>query len=151
VIIGDGENLGVISKSEALKEALNRDLDLVLISADANPPVAKIMDFKKFLYEQSKKAKQSKAGSRRSAVKEIRFSPSIEDGDLATKVNRSREFLERGDKVKVTVRMRGREAAHPENAFDKIKIMEQGLKEVAKLEGELKKIGKKIFATFVRK
>ena len=109
------------------------------------------MDFKKFLYEQSKKAQQAKAGSKRSEVKEIRFSPSIEEGDLLTKINRSREFLERGDKVKVTVRMRGREAAHPKNAFDKIKIMEQELKEVAKLEKEPKKVGKKIFATFIRK
>ena len=122
----------------------------MLISEETNPPVAKIMDFKKFLYEQSKKAKQSKAGSRKSEVKEIRFSPSIEEGDLATKINRSREFLERGDRVKVTVKMRGRESAHPENAFDKIKIMEQKLKEVAKLEEKPKQIGKKIFVTFIR-
>jgi len=140
-----------MSKKEALEEAMKRNMDLVLISKDANPPVAKILDFKKFLYEQSKKSQQAKAGSKRSEVKEIRFSPSIDEGDLLIKINRSREFLERGDKVKVTVRMRGREAAYPENAFGKIKIMEQGLKEVSKLEKEPKKIGKKIFATFVKK
>jgi len=143
--------LGVITKKEALKEAEKRNLDLVLISEEANPPVAKILDFKKFLYEQSKKAQQAKAGSKRSEVKEFRFGPSIDEGDLQVKIKRSKEFLERGDKVKITISMRGRQAIHPENAFEKLKVMEEALKEVAKLEKEPKKIGRKIIATFIRK
>ncbi|MBV7272791.1 translation initiation factor IF-3 [Clostridium thailandense] len=110
VIGNDGSQIGVISSKEALKMAEEKELDLVVISPNANPPVCRIMDFGKFIYEQSKKDKEAKKKQKVINVKEVRLSPTIEDHDISIKSNNARKFLLAGDKVKVTVRFRGREA-----------------------------------------
>lgn len=110
-LIGDdGSQLGIVSSREALDLAEEKELDLVLIAPTGNPPVCKIMDFGKFLYEQTKKDKEAKKKQKIVELKEIRLSPSIEEHDINIKVNRARKFLTDEDKVKVTVRFRGREA-----------------------------------------
>lgn len=110
VIADGGEQLGILSLEEALKIAEERDHDLVLISPLATPPVCKIMDYGKFTYEQSKKIKEAKKNQKVIIVKEVRLSPTIEEHDITIKANNARKFLLDGDKVKVTVRFRGREA-----------------------------------------
>lgn len=109
VIAGDGEQLGIIPTREALEKAYEGDLDLVLISPTANPPVAKIMDLGKFIYEQSKKEKEAKKKQKIINIKEVRVSLTIEENDIAIKAKKARKFLLDGDKVKITVRFRGRE------------------------------------------
>ncbi|WP_024614979.1 translation initiation factor IF-3 [Clostridium sp. Ade.TY] len=109
VISKDGEQLGILSNKEALKMAEEQELDLVMISPNANPPVCKIMDLGKFIYEQSKKEKEAKKKQKVINIKEIRVSLTIEENDIAIKAKKARKFLLDGDKVKVTVRFRGRE------------------------------------------
>ena len=110
VIGSDGSQLGIISNKEALRLAEEKDLDLVMISPNATPPVCKIMDYGKFIYEQSKKDKEAKKKQKIVSLKEIRLSPTIEEHDITIKANNARKFLLDEDKVKVTVRFRGREA-----------------------------------------
>ena len=112
VIGSDGEQLGVISSAEARRIAEEKDLDLVMISPNAKPPVCKVMDYGKFVYEQSKKEKEAKKKQKVIEIKEVRLSPNIDTNDLNTKMGAARKFLEKGDKVKVTLRFRGREMAH---------------------------------------
>lgn len=133
--------MGVISSREALKLAEEKELDLVMISPNANPPVCKIMDFGKYIYEQSKKDKEAKKKQKVINVKEVRLSPTIEDHDISIKANNARKFLLAGDKVKVTVRFRGREADYSfigkkilENFYAKVEEVCVVEKE-AKLEG----------------
>ncbi|SHJ62721.1 translation initiation factor IF-3 [Clostridium cavendishii DSM 21758] len=110
-LIGDdGSQLGVLSSREALKLAEEKELDLVMISPNANPPVCKIMDLGKFIYEQSKKEKEAKKKQKVINIKEVRCSPTIEEHDINIKANNAKKFLQEGDKVKITVRFRGREA-----------------------------------------
>ena len=112
LIANDGEQLGVMSAREAQKLADEAGLDLVKISPKAKPPVCKIMDYGKFRYEQQKREKEAKKKQHIVEVKEIRLSPNVEINDLKTKANNARKFIEKGDKVKVTLRFRGREMAH---------------------------------------
>ncbi len=112
VIGADGAQLGIMSSEAALDLAAEQDLDLVKISPTANPPVCKIIDYGKFRYEQSRKDKEAKKKQKIVEIKEIRLSPNIDTNDLNTKTNSARKFLERGDRVKVTLRFRGREMAH---------------------------------------
>lgn len=109
VVGSDGEQLGIISSAEALKIAEEKDLDLVMISPNAKPPVCKIMDFGKFIYEQSKKEKEAKKNQKVVSIKEVRVSLTIEEHDIDIKAKNARKFLLDGDKVKITVRFRGRE------------------------------------------
>ncbi|MDY6011494.1 translation initiation factor IF-3 [Clostridium sp.] len=109
VISKDGEQLGILPTKEALNIADEQELDLVMISPNANPPVCKIMDLGKFIYEQSKKEKEAKKKQKVINIKEIRVSLTIEENDIAIKAKKARKFLLDGDKVKVTVRFRGRE------------------------------------------
>lgn len=141
VIGDDGSQLGVIPTREALRMAEEKDLDLVAISPTAVPPVCKIMDFGKFVYEQTKKEKENKKNQKVVSIKEIRLSPTIEEHDIEIKANNASKFLKAGDKVKVTVRFRGREADY---AFKGNKILQGFFKKVedvcivekpAKLEG----------------
>lgn len=108
----DNTPLGVLSTKEALRMAEESEMDLVLIAPTANPPVCRIMNYGKFIYEQSKKDKEAKKKQKVVSIKEIRLSPSIEDHDITIKANNARKFLQDGDKVKVTVRFRGREAEY---------------------------------------
>ena len=112
-MIGEnGEQLGIMSSREALQLAEEAGVDLVKIAPTAKPPVCKIVDYGKFRYEQQKREKEAKKKQHIVEVKEIRLSPNVEINDLKTKANNARKFIEKGDKVKVTLRFRGREMAH---------------------------------------
>ena len=112
VISNSGEQLGVMSAKDAQVIANNKNLDLVMISPNANPPVCKIMDYGKYKYEQSRKEKESKKKQKVVNIKEVRLRPGIESNDLNTKANQAIKFLKKGDKVKVELRFRGRELGH---------------------------------------
>ena len=112
VISDNGEQLGIMSAAEALRVAEERDLDLVKIAPGSNPPVCKIMDYGKYRFEQSKREKEAKKNQHVIEVKEIRMSPSIGENDFNTKLKNGQKFLSGGDRLKVTVRFRGREMAH---------------------------------------
>ena len=121
----DGSQIGVVSKDEALDMAYDKQLDLVLMSPNAKPPVARIMDYGKFKYDQEKKAKENKKKQKTTQTKETRFSLNIEDHDLATKANQTKKFLNNGDKVKVSLRFKGRELGHKNLGYDVLdKFME---------------------------
>ena len=107
-----GEQLGIMSSREALKLASEADLDLVKIAPNAKPPVCKIIDYGKYRYELARKEKEAKKKQKTMEVKEVRLSPNIDTNDLNTKANQARKFITKGDKVKVTLRFRGREMAH---------------------------------------
>ena len=112
VIGEDGEQLGIMSSRDAMKLAEEAGVDLVEIARTAKPPVCRIVDYGKFRYEQTRKEKDAKKKQKVMEVKEIRLSPNIDTNDLNTKTNAARKFLSKGDKVKVTLRFRGREMAH---------------------------------------
>lgn len=112
VISGDGEQLGIMSAEDALELAAKRNLDLVKISPQAKPPVCKIMDYGKYRFEMAKKEKENRKNQRVVNIKEVKLSPSIDTHDFETKLKAAVKFLNSGDKVKVTVRFRGREVQH---------------------------------------
>ena len=114
VIDADGSQAGILPTQQAISMAEEKGLDLVLISPDANPPVCKIADVGKLRYEQSKKDKQSKKGQKAGTLKEIKMTPKIGIHDFDTKAEHTKEFLQKGFKVKVTVMFRGREVTHPD-------------------------------------
>lgn len=112
-LIGEnGDQLGIMSAREAMKLAREADLDLVKIAPNAKPPVCKIIDYGKYRYELARKEKEAKKKQRTMEVKEVRLSPNIDVNDLNTKANQARKFITKGDKVKVSLRFRGRELAH---------------------------------------
>jgi len=142
VIGSDGSQLGILLSKEALKMAGEKELDLVMISPTAKPPVCKIMDYGKFIYEQSKKEKEARKNQKITDLKEIRLSPTIEEHDIDIKANNARKFLLAQDKVKVTVRFRGRESDY---SYIGTRILESFVSKVsdvcvvekpAKLEGK---------------
>ena len=141
VIGTEGQQLGIMSSREALRLAEEADLDLIKIAPKAQPPVCKIMDFGKFRYEQQKREKEAKKKQHIVETKEIRLSPNVEINDLKTKANNARKFIEKGDKVKVTLRFRGREMAHISSNAHVLDDFAQMLEDVAqvskaaKLEG----------------
>ena len=114
VISNDGEQLGIMSAAEALKIAESKSLDLVKIAPAAKPPVCKIMDYGKFRFEKAKREKEARKNQKVVEIKEIRLSLNIDTHDFDTKINHARKFIGSGDKVKVSIRFRGREMAHPE-------------------------------------
>jgi translation initiation factor IF-3 len=114
VIDEEGEQMGIMTPQDALREAEERGVDLVEVAPNANPPVCKIMDYGKYRYQQSKRAKESKKNQHIISVKEIKYRPKIDKHDFEYKTNHVREFLGEGNKVKVTIMFRGREMAHPE-------------------------------------
>ncbi|MDO8570520.1 MAG: translation initiation factor IF-3 [Candidatus Daviesbacteria bacterium] len=114
VIDANGEQLGVLNRDEALKKAYAQDLDLVEVAPNINPPVAKIVDFEKFRYQEEKKEQAARKHSKDVELKEIWLSPRIAQHDLETRLKKADNFLKRGDKVKLTIKFKGREMAHPE-------------------------------------
>lgn len=131
----------MVNTKEALKLAEEKELDLVMIAATANPPVCRIMDYGKYLYEQTKKVKEAKKNQKIVNIKEIRLSPTIEEHDIEIKANRAKKFLQDEDKVKVTVRFRGREADYSYKGKSILDLFVTKIEEVgvvekpAKLEG----------------
>lgn len=142
VISNNGEALGILPIKDALKAAEERELDLVLIAPTANPPVCKIMDFGKFIYEQTKKDKEAKKKQKVINIKEIRLSPTIEEHDINIKSNNARKFLLDGDKVKVTVRFRGREADYSHIGYEILNSFSSRLEDVSIVEKPAKLEGK---------
>ena len=118
LIDDEGNQKGIVPTLEALKMAKEKDLDLVEVSPNANPPVCKILDFGKYRFEQEKKLRESKKNQKVLKLKEIRMQPKIGSGDLDTKAKHVQEFRDEGSKVKVTIRFRGRELAHTELGYD---------------------------------
>ena len=130
----DGEMIGVLSLHEALAQAEQFGLDLVEVSPNADPPVCKILDFGKFKYEAQKKKNEAKKKQKVIEVKEIKMRPNIDDHDYQTKMRSVNRFLEDGDKVKLTMRFRGREMAHQEIGLNVLKRVQDDLGELAKIE-----------------
>jgi len=114
LVAEDGEQLGIVPVADALRAAEEQDVDLVEIAPLANPPVCKLMDYGKFRYREQKKAHEAKLKQKQIQIKEIKFRPRTDEGDYKIKLNKLIEFLEEGDKAKVTLRFRGREMAHQE-------------------------------------
>ena len=130
----DGAQLGIMSSREALKIAEEAGLDLVKIAPTAKPPVCKIVDYGKYRYELARKEKEAKKKQRTIEIKEIRMSPNIDTNDLNTKVSAARKFLTKGNKVKVTLRFRGREMAHMQTPKHILDDFAQMLSDVAVVE-----------------
>ena len=130
----EGENRGVVSLREALEMAYDAELDLVEIVPTAKPPVCRIMDYGKFRFDESKKAALARKNQKQVQVKEIKMRPATDEGDYQIKLRKLRDFLDDGDKVKVTLRFKGREMAHKELGMDVLKRVEKDLEEVASVE-----------------
>ena len=134
VIGEDGQQLGVMSSRDAMKLAEEAGVDLVKIAPTAKPPVCRIVDYGKFRYEQTRKEKDAKKKQKTTEVKELRLSPNIDTNDLNTKVNAARKFLSKGDKVKITLRFRGREMAHMNNSKHILDDFAQALADIAVID-----------------
>ncbi|MCI9200728.1 MAG: translation initiation factor IF-3 [Lachnospiraceae bacterium] len=134
-VIGEnGEQLGVMPSREALRLAEEAGLDLVKIAPTAKPPVCKIVDYGKFRYEQARKEKEARKKQKIIEIKEIRLSPNIDTNDLNTKMNAARKFISKGDKVKITLRFRGREMAHMANSKHILDDFAEALSDIASIE-----------------
>lgn len=131
VIGEDGQQLGVMSSRDAMRLAEEAGVDLVKIAPTAKPPVCRIVDYGKFRYEQTRKEKDAKKKQKTMEVKELRLSPNIDTNDLNTKVNAARKFLSKGDKVKITLRFRGREMAHMNNSKHILDDFAEALADIA--------------------
>jgi translation initiation factor IF-3 len=134
VIDENGENLGVMVTREAMEQANEIGLDLVEVSPNADPPVAKYLDVGKFKYEAQKKANLARKSQRTQEIKEIKMRPNIDDHDYDTKMKKVFDFIKEGDKVKITLRFRGRELAHGELGMRLLQRVQEDVTEVAKVE-----------------
>ncbi|QQN74567.1 translation initiation factor IF-3 [Croceicoccus sp. YJ47] len=134
VIDDEGENLGVMYTREAIERAAETGLDLVEVSPNADPPVCKFLDVGKFRYEAQKKANAQRKTQKTQELKEIKMRPNIDDHDYDVKMRNVNKFLENGDKVKLTLRFRGREMAHQELGMDLLKRVQDDVREIAKVE-----------------
>ena len=134
LIGSEGEQLGIMSAEAALKIAIEQDLDLVKIAPGSNPPVCRVMDYGKFRFEQTKKEKEAKKNQRVIEIKEIRMSPGIDTNDFNTKLKNAQKFLADGDRVKVSVRFRGREMAHTDIGAVLLKDFAAKCAEIANLD-----------------
>ncbi|NJO23047.1 MAG: translation initiation factor IF-3 [Sphingomonadales bacterium] len=131
-----GENVGVVSYEDAMARATAASLDLVEISPDANPPVCKILDYGKFKYQEQKKAAEARKRQKIVEIKEIKMRPSIDDHDYDVKMRSMKRFFDEGDKVKVTLRFRGREMAHQELGYQLLQRVKGDIEPLAKVEAE---------------
>ena len=151
-LIGEhGEQVGIMSAKEAQMMAREADLDLVMVSPNAKPPVCKIIDYGKYRYELARKEKEAKKKQKIVEVKEIRLSPNIEGNDLNTKMNNARKFLTKGNKVKITLRFRGREMAHISQSKHILDDIAKSLEDVATVEKPSKQEGRSISMVLAEK
>jgi translation initiation factor IF-3 len=132
----DGKQIGILSKFEALEKARELELDLVEVAATAKPPVARIIDFRKFLYQEEKKKRDEKKKARVSETKEIRLGPFMSEHDLDTMIRRGREFLEDGNKIRMVLKFRGRQITHPEFGQEIMQKVIAALEDISKVERE---------------
>ncbi len=142
----EGKQIGVLSKEEALRLAQEQGLDLVEIAPMANPPVVKVIDFKKFLYQQEKKKREEKKKSKASETKEIRLGPFMSENDLNTRIKQGREFLEDGNKIRLVVKFKGRAITHPEFGREIIAKVVKALDDISKIDREPHFEGKQLIA-----
>lgn len=145
VISDSGEKLGVMSSRDALSKAIERELDLVLVAPNANPPVCKIMNYGKYKFEQAKREKEAKKKQKALEVKELRITPNTEEHDFNFKVKNARKFLESGSKVKITVRFRGRELSYVKLGEDILNKFVEELSDIATPEKKPLLEGKNMF------
>lgn len=151
-LIGEnGEQLGIVSARDALKIAREADLDLVKIAPTAKPPVCKIIDYGKYRYELARKEKEAKKKQKTVEIKEVRLSPNIDSNDLNTKINMARKFITKGNKVKVTLRFRGREMAHMQSSKHILDDFAEKLSEIAVVEKPAKLEGKSMMMVLTEK
>ena len=134
VIGAEGEQVGILSIEDALESASSKGLDLVEVAPNSDPPVCRIMDYGKFVFEQSKKAQSAKRKQKQIHVKEVKFRPGTEEGDYQVKLRNLIRFLTQGDKTKVTLRFRGREMAHKELGLELLKRVQSDLEEIGTVE-----------------
>ncbi len=142
VIDSDGTQLGVMPTKEAIAKAYEKGLDLILVVPNANPPVCKISEPGKLIYEQDKKEKKARKSSKAGLVKEIKISAKISDHDFSVKANHAKEFLQKGYKVKVSLMFKGREMAHPEVGKKQMEKMIEALSDVGKPDGQFSMDGR---------
>lgn len=140
--------MGILSRLEALKAAQERGLDLVEIAPSATPPVCRLLDYGKYKYEQTKKERKAKKGQKVGLLKEVRFRPKIEDHDLQAKIRTVKKLLGEGNKVKISVRFRGREIIYPEMGWKVLKRVAEALKEEAVASNQPVKDRRSIALTF---
>ena len=151
-LIGEnGEKLGVIPFNEALDKAIDKNLDLVLVAPNGNPPVCKIMNYGKYKFEQAKKEKESKKKQKTLELKEIRVTPNIEEHDFGFKSKNAKKFIEDGNKVKITVRFRGREVNNVKAGEAVLKKFIEALEEVCVVEKQPKLEGRNMFTILAKK
>ena len=151
VIAENGDQLGVMPGKEAMKLAQEAELDLVKIAPKAQPPVCKIIDYGKYRYELARKEKEAKKKQKTVEVKEVRISPNIDTNDLNTKVNNAKKFIAKGNKVKVTLRFRGREMAHMQQSKHILDDFAEMLAEVAVVEKPAKLEGRSMSMVLTEK
>lgn len=142
VVGADGSQLGVMSAAQAMQKAFEQNLDLVKIAPQATPPVCKIIDYGKYRFEQAKREKEAKKNQRIVDIKEIRLSLNIDTHDFNTKVGHATRFLKDGDKVKASIRFRGREMGHPEQGYAIMRNFAEALSEIANVEKSAKLEGR---------
>lgn len=146
VLDAKGEQIGLLKREEALAKAKGAELDLVEIAPTAKPPVARIINFNKFLYQEEKKRRETKKKAKSSDTKEVRLGPFMDSHDLETRLKRAREFLEDNDKVKLVVRFKGRQMGHPEFGHKTIGIAIEMLSDVSKVDKEPRFEGRQLIA-----
>ena len=151
LIGADGSQVGIVSRDDALGEARRASLDLVLISPDAEPPVCKIMDYGKHVFEQKKVKAAQKKKQKQTQVKEMKFRPGTEDGDYQVKLRNLIRFLEEGDKAKVSLRFRGREVVHPEIGMNLMQRIEDDLADYGTVESEPRFEGRQVIMVLAPK
>jgi len=134
VIDPEGEQIGIMQRDDALAKAAEYELDLVEVSPNMDPPVARIMDYGKHLFQKSKQQQSARKKQKQTQLKEVKFRPGTDKGDYQTKLRKLREFLEEGDKTKVTLRFRGREMAHQELGLELLEQVQHDLEDLAQVE-----------------
>jgi len=144
VIGSDGEKLGMIPTTEGIAKAKAEELDLILVAPKAKPPVAKILDYGKWQYEQKKSAAKNRSSGKAKSTKGIRLGVRIAEGDLEVRVKRAREFLEKGHKLRVVLQFKGREMVHFDLALEKMKEFASRLDDVSKIEALPKRMGRQL-------
>ncbi|KRL04748.1 translation initiation factor IF-3 [Liquorilactobacillus oeni] len=145
LIASDGSQLGVKTKQEALRLAEQASLDLVLVAPKAKPPVARVMDYGKYRFELQKKQREARKNQKIVNVKEVRLSPTIDVNDFNTKMKNARKFLSKGDKVKVSIRFKGRAITHKEIGYDVLNRFAKATEDVASVESRAKMDGRSMF------
>ena len=151
LIGSNGEQLGIMSARDAMKIAREAELDLVKIAPTAKPPVCKIIDYGKYKYEMARKEKEARRKQKIIEIKEVRLSPNIDENDLNTKISAARKFLQKGDKVKVTLRFRGREMAHVQKSKQILDVFAEKVADLAVVEKAPKLEGRQMIMFLAEK